>query len=322
MNYQPQRAWLFFYSFTTLVLVLLPGCNNHRTEEIVFTPVCPSLQSRKSFDRDNPLHNSLHKKSKSMTQDEAQYAYGYYRDQGDLWHACKALERLIALSTDHAITAELTLELADTYLGLKDYEKAQKLYREYRLLQPGSSVALHASYNEILAYQGDVLDTAWDQSKTQETLKVAQTFLEEFGTENPYADSVKAIIQKCYQRLLSKEIRLVHYYLTKYSYTDQASSLKAAHQRVAYIETSILNHLDYIPELSKLKLDLVQILTKLPTTAISENIKEDEAEPEVEIQQKVEPLVEPLYGNEQEMLLWQAVTLLEEFFDCPYRYYW
>lgn len=190
---------------------------------------------------------------KHMTLEESVKARDYYRKVNDTELLIKALERVIALSTDYKLTDEALLELADLQLEDKRFEAAQKLYRNYNTLYPGSSRREDAWYHEILAHQRDISSPDRDQSKTRETLALTKKFLEEFD-EGKHNAEVERIQRECYKHLLKHELIVMHYYLKRYSYEELPAFLEAVRTRLVYSAQELLKPLETeIPDFGPLR---------------------------------------------------------------------
>lgn len=92
------------------------------------------------------------KKVKDMDLTEALYAYNYYKERKQSESAIKALERCITLSESHLQTEKLVLDLADLLLANGNFEKSQKVYKEFKNFYPGSSSLEYALYQEIVSH--------------------------------------------------------------------------------------------------------------------------------------------------------------------------
>ena len=221
-------------------IIVLSGCKKPPYEQT--QPVIKHHYTQEKLDqikKSKPANNI-----KKMTLEEAFQAKEYYRAVNETELLIKTLERITSLSTDHQVLGDVKLELADLNLKMGNLEVAQKLYKEYRTLFPGSEHIKHACYQEVLANYWDTLDADRDQTKTQATITLGQNFLEEFPNDDLFAHTINDTLKTCYTKLLDSELHSVNFYLNKYNYSQNATALNAAQNRLAYIKKELLPHLN------------------------------------------------------------------------------
>lgn len=227
--------------FSSILVVLIPACRQQP-----YQTARPAIKHEyTSTELEQIKKNKPKKNIKDMTLPEALEAKTYYTALNQTEFVIKTLERIIALCTDHQILGDVMLELADLQLNLGNLEGAQKLYSDYKTLFPGSTYIKHARYQEIFAHYWDALDAERDQSKTQETIKLAQNFLEEFPHDDHFTPSVTETLKTCYTKLLESELHGIEFYLNKYHYADDQNALTAAKNRLAYVEKELLPHIHH-----------------------------------------------------------------------------
>lgn len=183
------------------------------------------------------------KKIKDMDLTEALYAYNYYKERKQSESAIKALERCITLSESHLQTEKLVLDLADLLLANGNFEKSQKVYKEFKNFYPGSSSLEYALYQEIVSHHLASLSPDRDQTATKETVTLSTAFLNRFGNQSEYSSSVEGTLKQAYRTLWQHELNQVEFYLNKFSYLPQKSALIAARQRLQHIRSDILPHI-------------------------------------------------------------------------------
>ncbi|MFA6066223.1 MAG: outer membrane protein assembly factor BamD [Candidatus Babeliaceae bacterium] len=191
----------------------------------------------KKTSQDTPKKNI-----KDMNIEEAQHARDYYQKTGHPDLVARALERIITLSSDHAISADALIKLADIQLEMNKYEEAQKNYKEFKTLYPGNILIAHAAYKELLAHQKEIKPVYRDQQKTREVIDLAELFLEEFPDDHK-KDEVIGILDECYKLLLEHDIMIVQFYITKYHLENNIKSLISAIKRLEYVKKRIIPHI-------------------------------------------------------------------------------
>lgn len=192
-----------------------------------------------ALDAEIPLKGIKH-----TNLDEAIRCINFYKAQGDQDLAAKYLEHALTLAKDHKILAQLTLDLADLYMELEKRDKAGKYYNQYKILYPGSPQIKYVLFQELMATELDSLESDKDQSKTKAALKLGQQFLADFPDDSEYAEKVKEIIQRCYQKLTKSELQAASFYINKFYYETKESALKAAHKRIEFLLKEYAYHLD------------------------------------------------------------------------------
>ncbi|MGC2311002.1 MAG: outer membrane protein assembly factor BamD [Candidatus Babeliaceae bacterium] len=225
-------------------LLFLSGCQ--RQESLITESqkkVSEQFVSKKASEKITPPA-AVNKNVKNMSFEEALEAKHYYERIGDMQLVLKALRRMKETTTEIEKMAALLIEIGDLEMALGNYEQAQLIYREFKVLYPGNENLRHILYQEMLAHLFEKLDGEHDQSKTQEILALSEQFLQEFGADDAfYATRVGTIIQDCYKTLIEHELRCINFYLHKFSYTYRVNLLIPVKRRLEYIRKELLVHL-------------------------------------------------------------------------------
>jgi outer membrane protein assembly factor BamD (BamD/ComL family) len=198
------------------------------------------VSPQKEDNSEEHLKESLYKKFKDMSLEEALYSYRHYKASSDDFHKAGALERVLTLSTDYQDKAPFILELADSYTVLGDREKAQKLYADYQVAYPGNVEAAYAAYSEIKVLYADVSSADKDSTGVNQIIKRAREFFDRYSHEYAYVNDVEDIFNSCYEWLLNKEVQTMQFYLWRYYYYNAPKSLEAASRRLDYVYHEIL----------------------------------------------------------------------------------
>ncbi len=198
---------------------------------------------------------------------QAKKYYDHYQYE-DL--SMRAAQRMIATGGDQEELRKVTLELAEYFLKIGHYEKAQKHAADYQVLYPGTAQATHASYIAVKAHFNDLLSADRDQTKTHATLELAQNFIKkhEHATEldartKDYVDQVKKMNDACYQKLVQSEVHIINSYLGKFAYMQKEAPLLSAQSRLAYVKEKLLPHAKNLePDIISLEITLAQAANK------------------------------------------------------------
>lgn len=141
------------------------------------------------------------------------------------------LEKIMPLCNDLNELHDLMLEMADILFEQRDFEKAGKMYQEFATLYPGSQKIEYAKYKTIDCNFYQISDAERDQSKTKETIELAEGFLQQ--TYTTYTTQVKDIYSKCQERLLESELSICNFYIHR-------GSLSAAQKRLDLARNSLV----------------------------------------------------------------------------------
>jgi len=175
--------------------------------------------------RKEPRHRALRKQRmerqskevrktiSKMNFDELKVAKDALVAKKDKQAASKYLEQMIKMSDDVKITGGLMVELADAYFDLGELGKAELIFTEYARLYQGSDLIEYALYKAVLCSFYATLAADRDQTKTQETVKLADTFIARKDIFTQYCSEVETIRASCYQRIVESEIGIFNFYM-------------------------------------------------------------------------------------------------------------
>lgn len=209
---------------------------------------------RKNTQEESGLQHP-NKKIKNIDDfNEALQACDYYKKSKQSELAIKSLERAILLSDNQTKTEQLVLELADMLLAEGNFERAQKVYKEFKSYYPGSTAIEYALYKELLSYHLAALSSDRDQTNTHQTVTLAQHFLNRFEQSN-YRESVCQAQNLAYHKLWDTELNQVEFYLNKFTYEPTKAPLMAARNRLAYMKEHILPHLTNVSKITMAQLE-------------------------------------------------------------------
>jgi outer membrane assembly lipoprotein YfiO len=196
------------------------------------------------------IHPSMNKKQKKCRK----YALARYI-MANKERAIKYVERLIVLCEDLAQKGSLILELADLNFACNHLQEALKGYTEFVSLYPSDDHTEHALYQQLLCTFNETLSYDRDQTKTEEALDIARTFLEREALYTTYADKVKAVQQRCEQKLVQNALYVAQFYLNR-------GSILAAHKRLEAAKLIAPDQIETVPEIQYTIASLEQQLDK------------------------------------------------------------
>jgi outer membrane assembly lipoprotein YfiO len=145
----------------------------------------------------------------------------------DLATAVKYLDAMRGVCTDPELLKDILLEMADIYFELQEWTKAERAYNEFVLLYPGAMRCDYAHYRAIVCATNLTLTPDRDQTKTEETVKLA----EEFITNHPKSSYLEKVIQltaQCREKLLESDVLIFNFYMN-------SKNFKAAQKRLDLI---------------------------------------------------------------------------------------
>jgi outer membrane assembly lipoprotein YfiO len=174
----------------------------------------------------------------TMTYPELKEAKERHTLEKDTQAAIVFIERMLKLCDDINEIADLMIELANLYYDQGNLERAGQIYIEFEKLYPGNVHAEYALYRSILCTFYGILTIDRDQTKTYETVELANKFLSR-TIFTQYQKEVRDIRKQCYQKLVESELNVCAFYLNR-------KSFKAVQNRLKNIRTALLS---YVPEM-------------------------------------------------------------------------
>ncbi len=173
--------------------------------------------------------------------------------------AIKYLEHMMKLCNDVQMLGEHLVELADLLFDGGKFDKASLIYNEFTNLYPGNDNIEYALYRAVLCMFYCTLDAERDQTKTEETIALANTFLERKQLFTQYQDEVIKIRTQCHHKLIESEFNICDFYVHK-------SSSKSADRRLKSLREEWLDKVPEIePRLIALEADNAEKQNDLPT---------------------------------------------------------
>ena len=193
----------------------LPRKKNGIINIIMDAPHCP--------------HPSIPVRKMTLAQLLDVYNYGKTH-KIDLHLTSNVLERLIALSEDHAGVKIYKLEFADAHYQMNHLEIASIYYEDFATLYPSSKEAQYAAFKSIGCMFQLSLEADRDQTNTKKTIALAKEFIKEHP-EHELKQEAQDILDNCYNRLLDHEIYVFNFYLKK-------KKFKPARMRIDFMTTT------------------------------------------------------------------------------------
>lgn len=162
------------------------------------------------------------------------------------------LEKLIPLCDELQDARELTLQKADLLFELERYSKAEPVYRLFIELYPGSDQISQARYNLLTCVRKQMLSCDRDQTKTEETLKLAQETLD-LPECLAYRSEIEKIITDCYLQLAERELYIADFYFKQNKLVTASKRLESARteylSKASGIEPELLSREALLAEL-------------------------------------------------------------------------
>lgn len=239
--------------FLVLVLKALPASSliNLSVNEHLWSHKKEKDESVKKAFRGGRTARQEYKKAhvqktiKTMSFDELITRKNQLVAANDKITAIKYVEKLIPLCDDLEQKGLFMLEMANLQFDLGNLKKAQALYKDFKSLYPSHDKAEYAFHQEITCSFLTILDADRDQTKTKDTIELADAFLSRPAFKT-YDKDVATIKRQCLQRELDSEVSVFNFYLNK-------GSLRAAEQRLSKIEEI---HSPKLPEAPAIITDL------------------------------------------------------------------
>ena len=184
---------------------------------------------------------------KKLTAEQLEEVYTYTQTHKmDAAFMVDLLERLIALSDNHAGVKQYKLQLADLHYSVHHLEKAAACYEDFAVMYPGSKEHEYVLYKALICMFELSLDADRDQTNTKKTINLTKEFLKHAQTQDLITQA-KEVLQKCYDRLFDHEVYVFNFYSKKKNFV-------AAQKRLDYtiknFPTLIQDHSKKIDELT------------------------------------------------------------------------
>lgn len=198
-----------------------------------------------------PYANTPLKKLKAEQLEEV-YAYTQTHTM-DAAFTIDLLERLIALSDNHAGVKQYKLQLADTHYRVHHIEKAAACYEDFAVMYPGSAENEYVLYKAVVCLFELSLSADRDQTNTKKTIIMIKEFLKRAQQANLIHEA-QTVLQTCYDRLYDHEVYVFNFYTKKKNFV-------AAQLRLDYIAksfTETINNIDEKVQALRLRLALAK----------------------------------------------------------------
>jgi len=169
----------------------------------------------------------------------------------DTLTACKYLERMSKLCSDLETLRTIVLELADLLFKDKAFSKAYLLYDQYVKSYPGKTDDyMRAYYHKILCSYYQQFDIERDQTATEQTLELCNSFLTDCKSST-YEKDVQTVIRSCKKSLASSELSIAQHYIVQ-------NRVISANRRVARIRDAYLTVPDVEQQLIGVEIALAE----------------------------------------------------------------
>ncbi|MGB8366937.1 MAG: outer membrane protein assembly factor BamD [Candidatus Babeliales bacterium] len=196
-----------------------------------------NLSNTPRIQRKHGRHRRYKKKEKQkkktfskMAYEDLEIAKNKQIEDGNNDIAIKYLEQMLKLCDDIYKMAAHLLELGDLLFEGEKFEKSGKIYTEFTMLYPGNDQIEYALYRAILCSFYQTLDADRDQTKTTETIKLIDNFLDRADIFSQYKTEVYQIQSNCYQKLIASEIGICTFYIKRGSYRPAQKRLDGLQQ--------------------------------------------------------------------------------------------
>lgn len=186
-------------------------------------------------------------------------------DNNDRFTAIKYLERMSKVCADLETLRGILLELANLLFDDGKFAKAYLLYDQYVKSYPGQTKDYsHAYYRKVLCSYYQVLDVDRDQTITEQTLELCDSFLKDCKG-SAYEEDVQTIIVSCRKKLAQHELYVAQHYIIQ-------NRVVSANRRIAHIRDIYL----HVPDVEYQVLNLeVTLAEKVGNTQFAQQRKQE-----------------------------------------------
>ena len=179
-----------------------------------------------------------------MNYDQLLFAKNAALEKKDRFTAIKYLDRMSKVCTDLDTLRTILLELANLLFEDGKFTKAYLLYDQYVKSYPGKNTDYgFAYYRKVLCSYYQVLDIDRDQTNTEKTLELCESFLNDCK-DNQYDQDVRTIIQSCKKNLAGHELYIAQHYIIQNRVTSANRRLvriRETYLTVPDVEYQVLN---------------------------------------------------------------------------------
>ena len=189
---------------------------------------------------------------RKMTIDQLNDVYAWSEQHKmDQITMINVLERLIALSDNHAGVKTYKLQLADTHFQLNHIDIAAIYYEDFSTLYPASKEAEYALYKAVLCMFEISLEPDRDQTNSKKTILLAKEFLKK-SPKIEFQQEIQTVLENCYERLYDHEVYVFNFYTKR-------KKFESARMRIDFIQKTfdkVINDLDHKVQLLSDQLEL------------------------------------------------------------------
>jgi outer membrane assembly lipoprotein YfiO len=266
MNTKKLYASLFFITITSLTIVAETNLPSQSLD--IRLPSTTNSKTKKSRMRKHK--NEQERKIytyRDMTYDELSAAKDEHIKNNNSPSAIKYLEHMISLCNDVTKRSSHHLEIADLIFKEQQYQKSAQKYAEFAILYPGHNDIERVLTRAIESNHNCQLSFDRDQTKTEETLKLAEAFLKR-DDFTQYRDLVTEIRDECIKKLVESEFNVCAFYLKQ-------GKLSCVERRIASIKTTWLPKFpDAQNTINEFEADIALQKSKTqPTIVVADNDK-------------------------------------------------
>lgn len=135
----------------------------------------------------------------------------------DISTALKCLDAMRILGTQDTQQQETLLEMGSLYIKQENWEKAEHAYHEFVLYYPSASQTEFALCKEIECGWKLTSDPDRDQTKTQEVLKLTQSFIKQFP-KSEQLENVQKYATLCREKLYAADKSIFDFHMHRGNY--------------------------------------------------------------------------------------------------------
>lgn len=224
-----------FFSIVALAL-FLPSCKQEQPKKVTLR--MQQKQSQGTVDKNKITQPAVAKKNpKTLSMAELQIAKEYSEALDNKAQTIIYLEHMVKQCSDPAMLKDVYLELADLYFEQGNMDLAAQLYSSYIALYPGSPQRAYVHYQAILCKFYTTFSYDRDQTKTEETFKLTQLYLDMASKQSEvykeYCTDVASIQKQCCKKMYAHELDIFNFYYKKGNY--QAAQIHLDEMKRVYL---------------------------------------------------------------------------------------
>jgi outer membrane protein assembly factor BamD len=166
-----------------------------------------------------------------MTLQDMKVKATAYLKKHDYENAAKFLQLVVTKFPDDPKIGNYKISLANAKFNNKEYESAYQLYENFHQYYPSDKRAEYAKYKAAMCKFKQALTFDRDQTATNLAARVCKSY-QDIATYQKYRSEIAAMLAKCQQQELDKELSICKFYIKHNKFQAAAKRLEVARKNL------------------------------------------------------------------------------------------